>query len=340
MNLAIITTLGANAGDNFVYEGFKNLFPSKLFGSTFLIDKIAIPQNDDYKSLIDDSDLVVICGTPIFYKNCYKNKWQKRILEYCGKIEKKILLFGVGSNFRYSYHGTIEIPDTINDRNYKDFASRYDKIALGGFIVREKYCLKFLKDMGFMSVHQIVCPSFFAYDSENKRNERDLIFIIWGDTYWNCAFAPKEILKKLIKLKNILQTKFENKKLVWVCHDIISYRNLLRYTHNDDILVSNNYMDFFRHYYRCYFAVSVKLHGSMLLASMGVPSLLVQLDSRAAVMEALGEDYMYPSSSVDELMGFCEKKLATMEEYRDKINFLKNKYKEDYKKLFARLEFI
>jgi hypothetical protein len=340
MNLSIITTLGANAGDNFVYEGFKNLFPAKHYGSTFLIDKTAIPEYDNYKKLIDESDLIVICGTPIFYSGCYKMKWQKKILEYSKKSKKKILLFAVGSNFRYSSDGTIEIPDIINDNNYKSFASRYDKLTQGGFIVREKYCLQFLKDMGFTNVQQIVCPSLFAYNAEFSQDERDLVFIIWGDTYWNCAFPPEEILRKCQQVKDFLKSRLNNKRVIWVCHDFVSYTELSKHVPKKDILTSNNYMDFFKYYHRCFFALSVKLHGSMLLASMGVPSLLIQLDSRAAVMELLNEECAKPSSSVEELNNLCEKKLEIEKNYRDQIGFLKSKYREEYKELFIRLGFI
>jgi hypothetical protein len=352
MNLAVLTTVGINAGDNFIYEGFKNLFPAKLYGSVFLINKVEVPKDNSYKRSINESDLVVICGSPIFYEKCYRMKWQNRILEYSEKSDKKILLFAVGGNFGCSADGIVKSPDTIKDDGYESFISRYSKVMLGDFTVRDRYCFQFLRDMGFRNVHQVVCPSLFAYDERRvggnntsdlpaiPERERDLVFVIWGDTHWNCPLPPKRILKTCEEVWEILKAKFSNKKIVWVCHDLQSYSGLVKRVPRRDVLFSTNYVDFLKYYSRCYFAFSVKVHGTMLLASMGVPSLLLQLDSRAAVIEALGENYAVPSAPVDTLIDMCDKKLKGVSEYRDKIIALKSKYREDYRNLFGRLGFI
>jgi hypothetical protein len=340
MNLAVITTVGSNAGDNFIYEGFRNIFPAKHYGSIFLINKASIPKTNNYKRLIDASDLVVVCGSPVFYEGCYRMKWQNKILEYSERSGKRILLFAVGSNFRCSVDGIVELPDTTKDSNYADFASRYNKAILGDFIVRDRYCSQFLKNMGFDNVRQVICPSFFAGNGPLCVNDRDLIFIIWGDAYWNCIVPSRRILKICKEVQKVFHERFSNKKVVWVCHDLGSYTRLVQHVARCDVLFSNNYMDFFKYYSRCYFAFSVKVHGSMLLASMGVPSLLLQLDSRAAVIEALDEDYATPSDSLDQLMDMCDEKLRNADKYRDKTGALKSKYREDYKELFNSLGFV
>lgn len=173
-----------------------------------------------------------------------------------------------------------------------------------------------------------------------SKQERDLVFVIWGDTHWNCPLPPEKVLKTCEEVWGILKAKFSDKKVVWVCHDLHSYSGLVKRVHRRDVLFSANYVDFLKYYSRCHFAFSVKVHGTMLLASMGVPSLLLQLDSRAAVMEALGEDFAIPSASADVLIDMCDKKLKGISEYRDKIITLKSKYKEDYKDLFGQLGFI
>ena len=340
MDLAVITTVGINAGDNFIYEGFRNVFPTKHYGSVFFINKAGVPKDNSYKKLIDNSDLVVICGSPIFYKDCYKMKWQNRILGYSEKSGKKILLLAVGGNFRCSVDGIVELPDTAKDRDYAKFTSHYSKVVFGDFTVRDRYGFQFLKDTGIRNVRQIVCPSLFASKGESIQNDRDLIFMIWGDEYWNCELPPKKILKICEEVRGFFQTEFSDKRVVWVCHDFNSYTRLVKRVARRDVLFSTNYVDFFKYYSRCYFAFSVKVHGSMLLASMGTPSLLLQLDSRAAVMEALDEDYAVPSAPLDRLIDMCVEKVKNIDQYRDKIASLKVKYREDYKELFDSLEFV
>lgn len=343
MNLAVVTTVGINAGDNFIYEGFRSIFPTEHYGSVFFINKVDVPKKSNYKEFIDRSDLIVICGSPIFYEGCHKMRWQNEILKYSERSGKKILLFAVGSNFRCSVDGIVELPDVSKDGSYEDFVSRYSKVIPGDFIVRDRHCSQFLQRMGFHNVRQVACPSLFASDEHIVpalgERERDLIFIIWGDTHWNCALPPKRILKICEDVQKALQAKFSNKRIVWVCHDFQSYTRLGKHVARRDILFSTNYVDFLKYYSRCYFGFSIKVHGTMLLASMGVPSLLLQLDSRAAVIEALDENYAKLSSSQDLLMEMCDEKVRSREEYRDKIIALKGKYRADYKDLFGNLRF-
>lgn len=341
MNLAVITTIGVNAGDNFIYEGFKSLFPSKHYGSVFLIDKTSIPKDDSYKELIDRSEILVICGSPIFYQGCYKMKWQNKILEYSKKSKKKILLFAVGSNFRCSADGTVIFPDTDKDNNYLNFVSRYNEVLLGDFLVRDGYARRFLEGLGISNIRQVVCPSLFASDVSQYLDERDLIFIIWGSKHWNCDLPPERVLRICEEVKRALSSLFLDKKIIWVCHDFDSYKELLKRAFDkDDVLFSNNYMDFFKYYSRCYFAFSVKVHGSMLLASMGIPSVLLQLDSRAGIISALDEDYATPSAPIDRLIDMCVRKVEDIDKYKDKIAKLKSRYRADYEEIFKGLGFV
>jgi hypothetical protein len=339
MNLAIITTTGMNSGDNFIYEGFKNLFPIKHYGNVFLINKADIPRNDNFKEFIDESDLIVICGSPIFYDKCYRMKWQNGILSYSKSSGKKIMLTAVGSNFRGSADGNVSIPDTSKDINYTSFVSRYREASFGDFTVRDRYCSEFLKNVGVPDTRQIVCPSLFAANDDGVQDDRDLIFIIWGNTFWNCDVPSQKILEMCIDIQKSLATRIK-KRIVWVCHDYESYKGLLNHVSRQDILFSNNYVDFFKHYLRCFFAFSVKVHGTMLLASMGIPSLLLQLDSRASVIEALDESYATPSIQIDQLSDMCLKKIEGTEDYRCKIRELKLRYRKDYEEMFGRLGLI
>jgi len=78
----------------------------------------------------------------------------------------------------------------------------------------------------------------------------------------------------------------------------------------------------------------------MLLASMGVPSLLLQLDSRASVIDALDESYVTPSIQIDQLSDMCLKRIEGTEDYRHKIRELKLRYIKDYEEMFGRLGLI
>jgi hypothetical protein len=337
MKLAVITTFGFNSGDNFIYEGFKNLFPVESFESVFLINKIDIPRNNTYKELIDVADLIVICGSPIFYDKCYRMKWQNKVQEYSKISGKKIMLLAVGSNFKCSTDGSVSVPDVIQDKNYTQFVKKYEEASFGDFTVRDRYCLEFIRSTGITDIKQIICPSLFAGNVDKNQKERDLIFIIWGDILWNCNVPSQRVLEMCGEIKNSLSSSFKDKKIVWVCHDFESYKQLLKQTDKNDILYSNNYIDFLKFYSRCFFAFSVKVHGTMLLASMGVPSLLLQLDSRASIVEPLDESYAILSNPVEQLTNMCLEKIKGVSVYRDKIIALKHKYKEEYEEMFSKL---
>lgn len=337
MNLAIITTFGSNSGDNFIYEGFKNLFPIESFDSVFLINKIDIPKNETYKEFIDVADLIVICGSPIFYDKCYRMKWQNNVLEYSKSSGKKIMLLAVGSNFKCSIDGSVSVPDVVQDKNYAKFVLKYKESSFGDFTVRDRYCLEFLRATGINDIRQIVCPSLFAGNIAKGQNKRDLIFIIWGNTFWNCDVSSQKVFETCKLVQEKLALSIKDKRIIWVCHDFESYKELLKKIDKTDILFSNNYIDFLKYYSRCSFAFSVKVHGTMLLASMGVPSLLLQLDSRATILEQLDESYATLSTPIEQLTDICIEKFGESNIHRDKIIALKNKYKQEYDEMFNRL---
>ena len=334
MNLAVVTTLGVNAGDNFIYEGFKHIFPARHYGSVFLINKTAIPKQNDYRKFIDEADVVVICGSPIFYPGCYKMRWQNKLLQYCEQTGKKIMLCAVGSNFDCTVEGTVRIP---SGNKYKDIVSRYNLMLWGDFTVREHHCLDFLKSLGFSNVSQIACPSLFASEIVSDNN-RDLIFIIWGDTHWRAPLKPPGVFNICREMQKFFEAEFRNKKTVWICHDILSYQRLVQKIDRRSVLFSTNYSDFLKYYSRCYFAFSIKVHGAMLLSSMGIPSLLLQLDSRAATVEALGDEFATLSTEIDCLIETCIQKVKKRDDYRDKIKMLKEKYRNDYDRVFSHLD--
>lgn len=340
MNLSIITTLGSNSGDNFIYEGFKNVFPEEHFQTVFLIDKTSIPRNDSFKEFINNSDLIVICGSPIFYKDCYKMKWQNQIIDYSKTVGKKILLFAVGSNFKCSVDGVVDTPNVRSDKKYIDFIMKYRDVLFSDFIVRDRYATDFLKACGITSVYQTVCPSFFAGEIDSNKKTKDLIFIIYGSAYWNSDIPKQKILNISKAVYNFLSSEFPDKRCLWVCHDFGSYKELLGHFNRKDILFSNNYIDFLKYYSRCFFGFSVKVHGTMLLSSIGVPSLLLQLDSRASVIEALGDSYAEANMQFEQLIDICMERIKSANDYKEKLIELKAKYKQDYNQLFNRMEFV
>lgn len=339
MNLAVITTLKSNSGDNFIYEGFKNVFPSRYFGSSFLVDKTTIPRDDSYQELFDRAKLIVICGSPIFYDGCYKMKWQNKVLEYAKKKNKKLLALAVGSNFKCLDNGDVIFPNQAETDKYSEFIAKYKEVLIGEFIVRDRYCFEFLRKFG-LNAHRTVCPSLFASDAYNTQMDKDLIFVIWGSSHWN-NYRPKlEVFEICRKVYHALKEKFKDKVVLWVCHDFESYKEVNSFYSSNDILFSNNYIDFLKYYSRCYFAFSVKVHGTMLLASMGTPSVLLQLDSRASVVEALEEEYLRLSTPLDLMIEACVCKASQSSNYKERIFHLKEKYKRDYEEIFERLSIL
>ncbi len=73
---------------------------------------------------------------------------------------------------------------------------------------------------------------------------------------------------------------------------------------------------------------------------MGIPSLLLQLDSRSSVIEALGDSYVTTDMQVEQLVNICEQRIESAEDYKEKLIRLKAKYRQDYNQLFDRMEFV
>ncbi len=322
MNLAIITTLGVNAGDNFIYEGFKQVFPTEWLGSTFLIDKTQIPRSKAYQEWIDASDLVVICGSPILYHECYRMHWQKKLLDYCERRRKPMLLFAIGSNFPCSLDGTLRVPNA--DDGYREFAHRYHALAWRPISVRDPHARAFLERLGIPDVVSLPCPSLFARPLR-ENPDGDWIGFIWGETYWQAPMQADEVFELCRETEKRLRTHFHGKRFMWICHDDESYRRLCKRMKKGDVIYSNNYPDYFMHYNRCAVALSTKVHGAMLLTSMGIPSVLFQLDSRVTTLHAVEESAISLETSPEELARLCIEKWESRQDFRSRIADIKER---------------
>lgn len=336
MNLAIITTLGINAGDNFIYEGFRRIFPPHLLGSTFLIDKGSIPRDKGYRRWIDAADLVVICGSPVLYHNCYKMHWQCKLLDYCERRRKPVLLFAIGSNFPCSTDGTCLIPDTEAEPEYAQFVQRYGFLAWKPISVRDPYALDFVQKLDILDAVPLHCPSLFAQPIR-ENTDGEWIGVVWGETYWQAPLKPNEVLGRLVKVKKRLAKHFPDKQVVWFTHDERSYYQIRKAMGATNVIFSNNYTDYFAHYARCAVAISTKVHGTMLLASMGIPSVLLQLDSREATLRAIGESGMPLTESPKQIATKCIEMWEARRVFRERIKATKAEACEKYAAYFGQV---
>jgi len=364
MNIAFITTVDHNVGDDFVREGLKFLLKKNFKTNNISFNNIhkhspitsrnkfewfrylslskivdaAIPISMN-KDKILSSDLVVQSGAPVYWchtiggGHCCNNEWyvplvKKRLLR--SKF-KNIINLAAGSCQKYHSNGN-EFCSECN--NYIKEFYEICKITT----VRDKLSQILLNNIGLNSII-IPCSSIFAIDNYNmkkKKGEYVVINYMKGGAHYvfgqNINFEKWETeFKKFyfeLKKKELVVISCHSQKEVNESKKIDPHAKIF-YKKNDFLA----YMDF---YAKAKFGIMNRVHGAFLMASYGKPSIVIGNDSRAKMASEIGLENYFVNDVDHELLNqkyeFLKKGADNFEE---KFQGIKEKAFDDYMRVLS-----
>jgi polysaccharide pyruvyl transferase WcaK-like protein len=237
------------------------------------INRISTHEPFDNNSLekIDTADLVFVGGTNILttrVKNFNRLKAFERS-DYAPGINKKIILFGCGTNVyesRFDLRSFIYYRKILNNNFFQSFRDDYS---------RKKFSPLFLKSLNtscpttwrlninFTNQFNPLYPTLFTLTDYSKDYSKDiqLIKIIVENTNNRIYFFPQgandeEYLKLLIKNNNLFKDKIQILDR--------SYQSLIYFLNNNKI----NY-------------IGTRLHAGILCYQFENPNLIIAIDNRA-----------------------------------------------------------
>jgi hypothetical protein len=358
MNVALITTVNHNVGDDFVREGLV-YFLKKRFGdfTQNLIDK-----HNSRKALIDQdgsnkiltADLVVQSGAPVYWlirpysllrklfynfttSRCCDAEWVK-LLWYnnISKVCNKIPVANVAAGTCQPYYSTaLEIGEDKNCRNYIIDIHKMCRFTT----TRERLAHSLLNSLSLEN-QLLPCTSIFARDNLNiDPKEKELILFNYmkgGGHYglgqpidtgrWESTFF--EVFDKIRQKHNV----------VIVLHNSKEYREVEHKVDRKFLFISKDYRDYLEVYSRGRVGIFNRVHAGLALASFCRPSLIIGTDTRVRMAEQMGlPHYFVNDVNAHILLDEFNKLVNNLPAEIDKLRAIKEMAKAKYLELFKYL---
>jgi len=301
IKISLLTTENENVGDDFIRQGIINILGmSRRQYDLYIINKhddqsFTMPagsKNHIKGNKYDNTDLCIVCGTPVFWSingstsyNCDWYDWfYEKVVFDKKNVRKNTLVIGAGSCQSLQ---DIDARSYIKDYKCVLFAQRLSKSS-NIITVRDELAKKILDELKIKGMYQ-PCPALLCYNNEYySKPSQNLIGI---NLMQNCGHYNNDNidiwLREIRVLLKLLRREY---RLEFIAHnqDDFEFMKTLK-NDSENILFSNKWKDYYSYYRKLNLVISSRIHGSIIAASFGVPSITFYSDSRGLSCKGISE---------------------------------------------------
>ena len=337
MKLCLFSSINTNVGDDFIREGLINL----LRKSGIKFDSTIVNKHDS-KSLLDDndknkileSDMTVICGTPVFWSingstsyNCDWINWFYEDFIFQSQTSYCIVASGSCNEIHCDIKNLCN-----NDQQFSDFVNKLTAKAL--FVTTRDYmCSEMLKELNVKHENHF-CTALHAIDREKSNFGQNYIGLNLMNNFGHFS-EYKMFQKKVSELINVIRNYGPIK---FICHNLeeLSIADELK-IRDDLIFYNKDYKKYFSAFDDVLLHISCRVHGSILSSSSGTPNINIISDSRgfscdrisAFIFDPWRQSYM----DLDQMIKYILNNIKLLSQ---DLKFLKNYNEENYINLFEK----
>ena len=317
MRIGLITTLGTNIGDDFIREGiclvlrevFKNKtiefvpvnkhrpmtiypkwHPCRLAESVPYANRYAYALFGTifYKAgytLFDDCDLIVQCGAPVLWPGCHKAEWAVPLWhQVVGRLHERIPVLNLAAGSCYPWERQPANISEPHDAAYVSAILAYCRLTTS----RDTLAQSLFSSLGGETPH-IPCTAFLAAkDFEKHQESENLVLINYMEGGGHYDWS-QDIDKT--KWQNIIQRFIDcmrkRHRIAFLCHDQKEYELAKHVDHSIDRFFPKSSDEYFRVTSKASAAICNRMHASVGLAGMGIPSVAVGTDTRILMVKTL-----------------------------------------------------
>lgn len=321
VKIGLITTLDRNIGDDFIREGICRILKEIFVGEQ--IEFVCINKHEPYtiypawhpvqlrnisdhlpivnlyvKSIIerifssigfskfDGCDLIVQCGAPVYWPNCSKNEWAKPIwYEVLGRLCRKIPVLNLAAGSCYPWERQPEYFESNDDEKYVKAILEYCSLTT----VRDRLAQKLCKSVGH-EVQLLPCSAFLAaYGRKAKLLDSSNILINYmaggGHYDWEQGI---DSLQWETTIKQVIACLKKRHNIAFICHDEREFLLSQAIASDIPIFFPKTPAEYFECVSNAKFGICNRMHASVAMAGMGVPSIAVCTDTRMLMVSELG----------------------------------------------------
>ena len=364
MRIGLITTLNTNIGDDFIREGIclavKKIFhdrkiqfipvnkhqPFTVYPKWHII-KLAIaaqylPRGKDLigkllehlfsrfgMSRFNHCDLIIQCGAPVFWPDCLRAEWVNLLWHNTvGPLSKRIPVFNIAAGSCYPWKDQPSEISNVNDGSYLKRILSYCRLTT----VRDSLAQRLCMSLG-LNVPLIPCSALFASEDRiGQMRQNGLVLINYmsggGHYEWEQRI-DSERWHHLVK--NLIFRVQKRHRLAFLCHNETEYHLAECLDSSIPRFWPKTSIEFFTIVSEAKAAICNRLHASIGMAGMGIPSIAVGTDTRLLMVKAVDLPCFYVmETSVELLEEQLEKMICHRNDLKAKLLALKSQAWHNY----------
>jgi len=335
MKIGLITTLETNIGDDFIREGIclllKEIFRKER------IEFICVNKHRPYTvypewhpihlrdfagrlpagrdlarrasekllsrlkhSRFDDCDLIVQCGAPVFWPNCHGNEWAEPIWhEVISRLSERIPVLNLAAGACYPWELQPLAVEQSDDAEYIKSILGYCRLTT----VRDRLARDICKSLG-CEVPLIPCSALLAARGSVADIQSSGYILInymtgGGHYAWGQDIEPDKWEETIRTLINRLRKRH---KVAFLCHDekeLVLARGVV-----SDIphFLPKTVSEYFACVSQAKFGVFNRMHASVAMAGLGIPSVAICTDTRLLMVAQLGLTTYYVNEVNEDIL--------------------------------------
>ena len=357
MRVGLITTINTNIGDDFIREGiclvlreifkayeiefvavnkhqpltvYPDLHPIHLAKITYYLPRGRFRASRVIErfasklrlSHFDTCDLIVQCGAPVLWPGCHRCEWAEPLWhQVIGRLYQRIPVLNLAAGACYPWE---QQPVQITDQDevqYLQAILRYCCLTT----VRDKLAQRLCASLG-TKTPLIPCSAFLAAtDCAVAKQESGVILINYmtGGGHYEWAQGINELTWRET-VKTLIGRLRTHHRLAFLCHNEAEYqlaRDLDPTLHR---IWPKTPQEYFDQVFEAKVALCNRMHASVVLAGLGIPSVTVCTDTRLLMVETLGLPCFYvKEADADRLEDELENLLAHHHWERERLLELK-----------------
>jgi hypothetical protein len=284
----------------------------------------------------DSCDAIVQCGAPVYWPECATTTaWRKRIWrEVVARLHRRIPVMNLAAGSCYPFE---QMPESFATKADAEYA-RWLHHLCSATSVRDPLAQKLLENTG-CEAELIPCSAFLFTSPEQVRPEPDGPVLInympgAGHYDWGQHILPEIWENCVCELIHRLGTRY---RVAMLCHSEKELDHARRIAPRCEHIRPQTHREYAALVGNAQAAVCNRMHASVALAGMGIPSVAVGADSRLLMVRQLGlPAHFVKDVNVDLLEREVEEGIANREWTARRLEKLQAETTVRYADLFMR----
>lgn len=285
-------------------------------------------------SRFDQCDLIIQCGAPVLWPNCHVCEWAGPLWDQViGRLSGDVAVLNLAAGSCYPWERQPDRVPEVTDAEYLRRIAGYCATTT----VRDQLAESLYRDLG-CDVQRIPCSALLsAPDMDSSEGERDLVLINYmtagGHYDWD-----QQIDADLWEgtVRTLIGRLSKRHRVAFLCHDQREYELAGRLDPSIARIWPRDPDEYFRLVSRCKVAICNRMHASVALASLGIPSVAVCTDSRLLMVAELDLPIVYvKEADAGYLESLTEALLQSADTERERLHVLKETTWKAYERVLA-----